>query len=133
MLGPRDEASDNANFVELANQTVFAVSQSAYDFAIRVFDPCDLAALEYRDREGREIHKGALCFNVGVAYLRSYGFDAARHYFELAQSEGNAGWDIYRSELFERSFWDTIDVSAGRFLCRFIQNSGSRPSISPLR
>lgn len=118
--GPRHEANDNAIFGELAKQTVLAVSQGEYRFAIDMFHPCYEAALEYQSREQCEIHKEAPCFNVGVAYLRSYDFAAGMHYFELAQEESratsrNAGWDIYRNELFERNFWNTIDASVGLY------------------
>ena len=31
--------------------------------------------------------KGSITFNLGIAYLRSYDFTAAMHYFELAEEE----------------------------------------------
>lgn len=118
--GPRHEANDNALFGELANQTVLAISQGEFQLVITMFSRCYQAALDYERANGCEMHKGAPCFNVGVAFLRSYDFAAAMHYFELAQEEsrktsGDAGWNIYRNPLFERNFWDVIDLAAQRY------------------
>ncbi len=118
--GPRHEGNDNAIFGELTNNTVIAIGESEYRVAISMFHPCYEAALDYEAREGCQIHKGAPCFNVGVAYLRAYNFAAAMHYFELAQREsreasGDPGWDVYQNDLFERNFWNTIDASAEQY------------------
>jgi hypothetical protein len=83
-----------------------------------MFTQCYEAALDYERKHNCKIHKGAPCFNVGVAFLRNYDFPAAMHYFELSQAESRViandnAWSIYLNPLFERNFWDTIDASVG--------------------
>ena len=112
--------SDDDLFAELTKQTVIAIGRSDYRLATDMFDPCYEAALDYERQHGCKIHKGAPCFNVGVAYLRNYDYPAAMHYFELAQAESRViansnAWSIYLNPLFEQNFWNTIDVSVGTY------------------
>ena len=112
--GPRDEASDNTIFGSLTDATVKAISQKDFPFAINLFEECFALARQYEQQARCEIHKGAMTFNVAVAYLRANDFAAAMHYLELAQQEtrltrGDDGWGIYSFELFQRNFWDILD------------------------
>ena len=123
---------DDAIFSELTTQTTIAIGQADYRLATDMFDPCYRAALAYENLHGYEIHKGAPCFNVGVAYLRNYDYPAAIHYFELAQKEsrkvsGDDDWSIYQNKLFERNFWDTIDSSAGPYPLTIYQHLWNTP------
>jgi hypothetical protein len=129
--GPPIQADDSL-FAALTDQTVIAIGQSDYRHATDLFDPCYRIALEYEARHGRQIHKGAPCFNVGVAYLRNYDYPAAMHYFELAQYEsqvvsGDDDWNIYRNELFERNFWDTLDAAANTYPLQIYQDLWNVP------
>jgi len=124
--------ADDALFGELTNQTVIALGQSDYRLATDLFDPCYRAALAYEAEHGCQIHKGAPCFNVGVAYLRNYDYPAAMHFFELAQKEsrvvsGDDAWSVYRNELFERNFWIVIDAAAGSYPLAIYQDLWNTP------
>jgi hypothetical protein len=67
-----------------------AISQKNYQFAIDLFHECFALVRGYEQQANSEIHKGAMTFNVAVAYLRANDFSAAMHYFELAQRETRA-------------------------------------------
>jgi len=112
--GPRDEGGDNAIFGSLADATVRAVSQGEFQLAIDLFDECFALVCQYEQQANCEVHKGAMTFNVAVAYLRANDFAAAMHYFELTQREarltrGDGEWEIYSFDLFQRNFWDSLD------------------------
>lgn len=129
--GPPHQSDDDL-FAELTNQTVIAISQSDYRIATDMFDPCYEAALAYEQQHDCKIHKGAPCFNIGVAYLRNYDYPAAMHYFELAQAESRVvanddTWSIYLNPLFERNFWDTINASVGTYPLTIYQNLWGTP------
>lgn len=113
--GPRAEVPDNEIFGALAGASAIAIARGDYQFAIKLFGECFALAKQREGEINSQIHKGAMTFNVAVAYLRSNDFPAAMHYFELAQREtrlipGNVGWGIYDSELFRRNFWDLLDL-----------------------
>lgn len=113
--GPRDQGGDNVIFEPLAQATVMAISQQDYQFAIDIFHECFRLALEYENNAHCELHKGAMTFNVAIAYLRANDFPAAMHYFELAQHEtrqttGETGWGIYDSGLFQQNYWQILDL-----------------------
>ena len=113
--GPRDEGADNAIFELLTQATVAANKQGDFLFSINLFNECFGLALEYERQAGCEIHKGAMTFNVAMAYLRANDFSAAMHYLELAQQEtrltrGDDGWGIYEFGLFQHNFWRTLDL-----------------------
>jgi hypothetical protein len=112
--GPRNEGADNAIFQALTQDTKAALGRRDYMFAINLFNKCFGLALEYERQAGCEVHKGAMTFNVALAYLGANDFSAAMHYLELAQREtrttkGDAGWGIYEFELFQHNFWKTLD------------------------
>jgi putative oxidoreductase len=113
--GARNQAADNAVFEPLANATVVAIGQGDYGFAIAMFRECYALAREFENNNACEIHKGAMTFNVAVAYLRANDFAAAMHYFELAQIEtqlttADPGWGIYDSGLFQQNYWNILNL-----------------------
>ncbi|MCH8150362.1 MAG: hypothetical protein IH987_20690, partial [Planctomycetes bacterium] len=111
----RDHANDDVLLAPLANATAIAISQEEYQLAISMFYECYQLTRDYENKHGLEIHKGAMTFNVAIAFLRSHDFPAAMHYFELAkheteQSYGHANWDVFTFDLFDRSYWNLIDL-----------------------
>lgn len=113
--GARNQAADNAVFEPLANATVVAIAQGDYGFAITMFRECNALARQFENNNACEIHKGAMTFNVAVAFLRANDFAAAMHYFELAQAEtqettADLGWGIYDSGLFQQNYWDVLNL-----------------------
>jgi tetratricopeptide (TPR) repeat protein len=113
--GPRDEAGDNGVFKSLTQATASAFEQNDLLFAIDLFDKCFALVCQYEQRNNCEVHKGAMTFNVALAYLQVNDFAAAMHYFELAQREtrttrGEEAWEIYDFGLFQHNFWKTLDL-----------------------
>ncbi len=113
--GPRHQANDNAIFEELAAATMIAISRQDYQFAITLFHDCYAIALKYEQENNCQVHKGAMAFNVALAYLRANDFPSAMHYFELAQVEtqlttGNVDWGVYESDIFQSNFWQVVDL-----------------------
>lgn len=111
---PRDEAKDNAIFASLTQQTVEAIRRGQLQFAIGLFHECFELARRYETESSTEVHKGAMTFNVALAYLHASDFPAAMHYLQLAQVEtrktrGDSGWGIFESELFRLNFWEALD------------------------
>jgi hypothetical protein len=113
--GPRNQVRDNIVFQPLATASAIAIGRKDYGFAINLFQECFTLAREFEENNHCEMHKGAMTFNVAVAYLRANDFTAAMHYFELAQIEtqqttGEMGWGIYDSDLFQENFWKILDL-----------------------
>ena len=130
--GPRNEADDNAIFGSLTLATVRAIYQKDYLFAIDLFDLCFALVRQYEQQTNCEVHKGAMTFNVAVAYLRANDFSAAMHFFELAQQEtrltrGDDDWGIYETELFQQNFWNTLDVYEQEFPLRLYPDFWGTP------
>jgi len=80
-----------------------------------MFYKCYQLARDYEQKHGVELHKGAMTFNVAIAFLRSHDFSAAMHYFELSKYEtelsyGHANWDVFNFDLFDRNYWNLIDL-----------------------
>lgn len=112
--GPRDEEKDNKIFGSLTQLTVDAIQRGQIQFAISLFDECFELARQYESESTTEVHKGAITFNVALAYLHANDFPAAMHYLQLAQVEtrktrGDNGWGIFDSDLFRRNFWEALD------------------------
>jgi len=113
--GPRNQANDNAIFVELAAATMILISREDYLFAINLFHECYAIVLKYEQDNNCQVHKGAIAFNVALAYLRANDFPSAMHYFELAQVEtrlttGEIDWGVYESDIFQSNFWRAVDL-----------------------
>jgi hypothetical protein len=113
--GPRNQAADDALFAELSTATVIAVSKQDYELAKRMFQRCYPIVRNYETVNNCEVHKGAIAFNVALANLRSNDFAAAMHYFQLAQEEtrqttADDGWGVFQSPLFQKNFWDILDL-----------------------
>lgn len=111
---PRDEAKDNAIFKSLTQQTVEAIRRGQLQFAITLFEECFELARQYESERSTEVHKGAITFNVALAYLHANDLPAAMYYLQLAQVEtrktrGDNGWGIFESDLFRRNFWEGLD------------------------
>ena len=119
-VGVRNEAADNLIFHGLGAQMMTALYWREFRLAILMFDECYAEALAYEARHGCEMHKGAPCFNVGLAYLQCQDTVAAMHYFELAQQEsrktsGDNNWDIFLNEPFEANYWNGLDKLSARY------------------
>jgi len=112
--GPRDEANDNAIFRSLKHATVEAIRRGQFQFAISLFHECFGLTRQYEKESSTEVHKGAMTFNVALAYLHANDFPAAMYYLQLAQVEtrrtrGDSGWEIFDFDLFRRNFWEGLD------------------------
>jgi len=113
--GPRSQVPDNFVFEPLATASAIAIGRKDYGFAISLFHEGFAIAREFEENNRCETHKGAMAFNVAVAYLRANDFAAAMHYFQLAQIEtqqttSDMGWWIYESHLFQQNFWQILDL-----------------------
>ncbi len=111
----RDHAADDRLFAPLATETTVAIAKEEYQLAISMFYECYDLVRSYEGHHGVEVHKGAMTFNVAIAFLRSHDFSAAMHYFELSKYEteksyGHANWDVFTSYLFDRNYWSLIDL-----------------------
>jgi hypothetical protein len=116
--GDRNAGPDDELFAPLAGCTVACLSQRDWQLAIELFEQCFSFALEYEAKNGCEVHKGAMAFNVGIAYFQASDFLAAMHHFELAQIEtakttGVASWEVFTDDLFKKNFWDNLDQFQG--------------------
>jgi hypothetical protein len=116
--GRRNAAQDDAIFGPLTACTAMCFNFKDWQLPIEVFDKCFELALTYEAKNGCEIHKGAMTFNVAIAYFQASDFPAAMHHFELAQMEtakttGVLSWEVYTDDLFRKNFWDNIDFLKG--------------------
>ncbi len=119
-LDSRDQATDNRLLRPLSDAINRAIQQGDFRLAATVFRQGYGAVLEYEKRNGCEVHKGALAFDVARSYLQSWDFYAAMHYFELAQHEtrlttGDMTFNIYKFDLFGSNFWDAVDADAKEY------------------
>ncbi len=117
--GPRNQVPDDAIFAPLANFTQICFNCGDWQLPIELFEGCFSLALEYEAKNACEVHKGAMTFNVGIAYFQASDFPAAMHHFELAQIEtaqttGVASWEVFTDDLFKKNFWDNLDRFQGR-------------------
>ena len=111
----RDQAADNRVVIPLSDAIIRATAQGDYRLAAELFREGYAQILGYESEHKCEVHKGALAFDVARAYLQSWDFFAAMHYFELAQHEtrltdANPTFSIYDFGLFEKNFWDTLHI-----------------------
>jgi hypothetical protein len=130
--GPRALVPDDAVFAPLATASAIAIARQDYQFAIRLFHETFPLAVAYEQAHNCEIHKGAMTFNVALAYLRANDFPAAMHYFELAQREtqlttNNPGWGIYQMGLFQQNYWAIIDLYHQQQPLAFYQDFWATP------
>lgn len=112
----RDQGADNLMLAPLSDAINRAINLGDYRLAATMFREGYGQVLAH-ETPGHEVHKGALAFDVARAYLQSWDFFAAMHYFELAQHETrlttvDPAFSIYGFALFERNFWDAVDVNA---------------------
>lgn len=117
---------------------ILGISHRDYAMARHIFSECYAHALQYEaDKHGAhpdcQIHKGSMLFNVGIAYLRSYDFTGAMHYFELAEEEtrltsGHKNWNIFLNEdLFDPNFWNTLDAAEEKYPLTVHQELWGKP------
>lgn len=116
--GPRNEATDNSIFAPLTEASVNASRQRSFQFAIDLFHKCFTLAREYEQNAKCELHKGAMTFNVAMAYLATGNFPAAMHFLELAQAETrltrqSSSWDILGFDLFQHNYWSMLIPNMG--------------------
>jgi hypothetical protein len=129
----RDENGDDAIFAPLGVQTTLAFHRGAFALAVAMYRRCMQLADEYEAAHpGAELHRGTPAFNAGLAFLRSYDFTAALHYFELAQREmrrttGSDGWNLFQGPVFTAQFWDTIGAAANTYLIPLYEQFWGRP------
>lgn len=110
----RDQGADNALLAPVSTSMYRALTIGDARLAVDVFQDAYSEILDHQQATGNEVHKGALAFDVASAYLRSWDFYAAMHYYELAEDEtretdNNPGFSIYNFDLFEKNFWDSFD------------------------
>ncbi|WP_161968097.1 hypothetical protein [Fimbriiglobus ruber] len=114
----RNQADDNNRLAPLSSAINQAIANGDLSLAARVFRENYPKILAYEAANPPcEIHKGALAFDVARAYLQSWDFFAAMHYFELAQHEtqittADPNFSIYTFALFENNFWDAVHANA---------------------
>lgn len=116
----RDEEKDNAIFRALTAATVEAIRSGQFQFAITLFRQCLDLVRRYEKATSTEVHKGAMAFNVALAYLHANDFPAAMHHLQFAQIEtrktrGDSGWEIFGSDLFRVNFWEGLDRYEEKF------------------
>lgn len=115
--GPRNQGADDIVFSSANDGIILAISHRDTALARQIFVECYDHALNYEAANNCQIHKGSITFNVGIAYLRSYDFSGALHYFELAEVEtrltsGHKNWNIFLNPLlFDPNFWDSLDAA----------------------
>ena len=115
--GPRNQGADDAIFGPANHGIILAISHRDPAMARHIFVECYDHALKHEGANNCKMHKGSITFNVGIAYLRSYDFSGALHYFELAEEEtrlttGQKSWNIFLNpQLFDPNFWDTLDAA----------------------
>lgn len=128
----RDQAADNIVLAPLSDTINRAIAGGDYRLAIASFRDGYTVIREYEDLKGCEVHKGAITFDVARAYLQSWDFFAAMHYFELAEHEsiettGDTTFSIYSFDLFEKNFWDALHVDATIHPIPIYQEFWSKP------
>lgn len=112
----RNQEADNSILTPLSTSINLAIEQCDFRLAATVFQENYANILEYEQlAPPSEVHKGALAFDVARAYLQGWDFFAAMHYFELAQDEtvkttNDNTFSIYSFDLFEKNFWDAVQV-----------------------
>lgn len=112
----RDQAADNKVVAPLSDAINRAIANADFTLAATIFRENYAKVLAYEATQGCEVHKGALAFDVGRAYLQGWDFFAAMHYFELAQLEtqkttSDPLFSVYSFDLFEKNFWDAVQVN----------------------
>jgi len=131
-IGPRTLA-DDAMLSPANDGIVLAISHRDPAMARHIFSECYAHALQYEAANNCQIHKGSMLFNVGLAYLRTYDFTGAMHYFELAEEEtrltsGQKNWNIFlNEELFDPNFWNTIDAAQEQYPLTIHQDLWGKP------
>lgn len=116
-IGSRNQGVDDAIFSPANDGIILAIGHRDLSMAREIFVECYDHALQYEVARNCEMHKGSITFNIGIAYLRSYDFAGALHYFELAEEEtrmttGQKNWNIFLTpDLFDPNFWDTLDAA----------------------
>lgn len=112
----RNEGADNLVVAPLSAAINASISNADFTLAARVFRENYARVIQYEKDHGCQVHKGALAFDVGRAYLQAWDFFAAMHYFELAQHEtretrNDQTFSVYDFTLFEKNFWDAVQVN----------------------
>lgn len=130
-LGGRDQAADDKTLSPLSDTINRAIELGDYRLAAASFRDGYATVRDYENEKGNEIHKGALAFDVARAYLQSWDFFAAMHYFELAEFEtqatGNPNFSVYTFDLFEKNFWDAIQIDTTTHPIPIYQELWSKP------
>ena len=130
--GPR-ALGDDAMLAPSNDGIILAISHRDPAMARHIFSECYAHALQYEGANNCQIHKGSILFNVGLAYLRTYDFTEAMHYFELAEEEtrltsGQKNWNIFLNEdLFDPNFWNTLDAAEEQFPLKIHQVLWGKP------
>jgi len=112
-----NQKEDNEMLSPVNTEIFRALSIGDPYLAIKVFKDAYGEIIDYEQNNGVEAHKGAITFDVANAYLTSWDFYAAMHYYELAQDETrktdqNDAFAIFDFDLFEKNFWDSFDYGA---------------------
>lgn len=83
--GGRDQAADNKFLAPLSDTINRAIELGDYRLAAATFRDGYAVVSDYEVSKGDEIHKGAITFDIARAYLQSWDFYAAMHYFEFSE------------------------------------------------
>lgn len=131
-VGGRDQGADNIVLAPLSDTINRAIEGGDYRLAAASFRDGYAVIKEYEDSKRCEVHKGAITFDVARAYLQSWDFFAAMHYFELAEHEtrettGDVNFSIYSFGLFEKNFWDALHVDTSTHPVPIYQEFWSKP------
>lgn len=118
--GGRDQAADNKFLAPLSDTINRAIELGDYRLAAATFRDGYAVVSDYEVSKGDEIHKGAITFDIARAYLQSWDFYAAMHYFEFSEFEtrkttGDSNFNIYSFDLFEKNFWDTFNYGTDAY------------------
>ncbi|MEZ6034562.1 MAG: hypothetical protein R3C17_15810 [Planctomycetaceae bacterium] len=127
----RNQADDNKVVAPMNAAINEAIAQGDFRLAAEIFRENYGHILAYEKASPPcEIHKGAITFDVARAYLQGWDFFAAMHNFELAEREtwvttADNNFNIYNFDLFEKNFWDAVQVNTARIRSPSIMTSGS--------
>lgn len=113
--GVRPRSADDTQIFTAFNTVLAILLGSGYYLervGLDIYREIEDEVLEYEARNNTELHKGAIYFNAGILHLAAGNFDRALYYWIRAENEdialGHRTQDIFRSEIFQKNFWQTV-------------------------
>jgi hypothetical protein len=131
----RSEVEDHQLFGPASSAANQAYKAGESSLAITILNLAYDLAHGYEQRTQRQVHKGAIVFDLGLLYLGRNDFSAAMRFFEIAESETQTTrqgapfptFDVYHSEIFASNFWRPIGRKLEKYPMRGYQALWGRP------